>query len=204
MAERIANVTLLELPGADAVPYVGDTTEMIGAIEEFLTGARRSSVERVITTLLFTDIVGSTELATRHGNAHWRDLLERHDQVVRSVLTRFVGREINTAGDGFLASFDSPRLAIDCAVAIHRALEHSGTPVRIGIHTGEVEVRGRDVAGLTVHIASRVAAHAGPHDVVVSPVVPQMLVGSEYGFDELGEHELKGLNEPWRLYRVRT
>jgi class 3 adenylate cyclase len=146
--------------------------------------------------------VGSTDRAAHLGDKRWRDLLDRHDQRVRTEIGRFRGREVNTVGDGFVATFDSPSRAIECALAIREALKASDIGVRAGIHTGEIEVRGNDVAGMAVHICARVSALAGPGEVLVSSTVKDSVVGSSAEFEERGEHELKGVPGTWRLFAV--
>ena len=203
LAEHIPNATYVELPGADIVYWVGDTGPMLDEIEEFVTGVRGDSgAERVLATVLFTDIVGSTDRAGELGDQRWRDLLDRHDQSVRTQLDRFRGREIKTTGDGFVATFDSPGRAIECAMAIRATLGALGIDVRAGIHTGEVELRGDDVAGMAVHIGARVSALADPGEVVVSSTVKDLVVGSSVEFVERGEHDLKGVPGTWRLFSV--
>ena len=203
LAEHIPGATHVELPGADLVYWVGDTGPMLDEIEEFVTGVRGGSgAERVLATVLFTDIVGSTDRAGELGDQRWRDLLDRHDQSVRTQLDRFRGREIKTTGDGFVATFDSPGRAIECAMAIRATLGALGIDVRAGIHTGEVELRGDDVAGMAVHIGARVSALANPGEVVVSSTVKDLVVGSSVEFVERGEHDLKGVPGTWRLFAV--
>lgn len=198
LAERIVGSRYIELPGADSLYWVGDTAPMLDEIEEFLTGARGDS-ERVLTTLIFTDIVGSTQRAAALGDDRWRDLLDNHDTIVRHQLGRFGGHEVNTAGDGFVATFTSPSAALACADAIVDAVGVLGIEVRVGIHAGEVEVRGADVAGLAVHICARVAALAGPSEVLVSSTVRDIVAGSRSRFTDRGEHELKGVPGRWAL-----
>lgn len=203
LAEHIAEARLVEYPGADALHWVGDTAPMLDEIEEFITGSRGGShAERVLTTMVFTDIVGSTRRASELGDRRWHDLLDSHDQIVRSQLGRFRGREVNTAGDGFVATFTSPSLALDCAEAIVDAVRPLGIEVRVGIHAGEVEIRGDDIAGMAVHIAARVAALAGPSEVLVSSTVREIVTGSRRDFTEFGEHELKGVPGHWRIYAL--
>src|ERR1700677_1761521 len=206
LAEHIAGSRFVELPGADVLYWVGDTTPMLDEIEEFITGMRGGSdAERVFTTIVFTDIVGSTERAAVLGDDRWRDLLDNHDTIVRHGLPRFAGREVNTAGDGFVATFISPSAAIACADAIVNAVHLLGIEVRVGIHAGEVEVRGAlksDVAGMAVHIGARVATLAGPSEVLVSSTVRDIVAGSPRAFVERGEHELKGVPGQWRLYAL--
>jgi class 3 adenylate cyclase len=203
LAERIAGARLVELPGEDALYWVGDTAPMLDEIEEFITGVRGASdAERLLTTIVFTDIVGSTERAAMLGDHRWRDLLDNHDSIVRHELARFGGREVNTAGDGFVATFSSPSAAIACSDAIVDAVRVLGIEVRIGIHAGEVEVRGyekTDVAGMAVHIGARVAALAGPSEVLVSETVREIVTGSRHRFADRGESALKGVPGQWRL-----
>ncbi|WP_246540952.1 adenylate/guanylate cyclase domain-containing protein [Mycobacterium spongiae] len=203
LAEHIAGSRYLELPGADTLYWAGDTATLLNEIEEFITGVRGGfEAERVLTTIAFTDIVGSTERAAALGDHRWRDLLDNHDSIVRHELERFRGREVNTAGDGFVATFTSPSVAIDCANAILDAVRPLGIEVRVGIHAGEVEMRGADVAGMAVHICARVAALAKPSEVLVSSTVREIVSGSQRTFAEAGEHELKGVPGRWRLHTV--
>jgi class 3 adenylate cyclase len=203
LAEHIAKSRLVELPGADSLYWVGDTALMLDEIEEFITGVRGSfDAERVVATIVFTDIVGSTERAALLGDDRWRDLLDNHDTIVRHELQRFGGREVNTAGDGFVATFVSPSAAIACADEIVDAVRVLGIEVRVGMHAGEVEVRGADVAGMAVHIGARVAALAGPSEVLVSSTLRDIVTGSRRAFAERGEHELKGVPGQWRLYAL--
>ena len=203
IAEHIAGAHFVELPGEDALYWVGDTAPMLDEIEEFVTGVRGSfGAERVLTTIMFTDIVGSTQHAASLGDGRWRDLLDNHDTIVRHEIDRFGGREVNTAGDGFVATFTSPSAAIACADAIVDAVRVLGIEVRVGIHAGEVEVRGalkEDVAGMAVHIGARVAALAGPSEVLVSSTVRDIVTGSRHRFADRGEHDLKGVPGHWQL-----
>jgi class 3 adenylate cyclase len=203
LAEHIAGSRFVELPGADALYWVGDTAPMLDEIEEFITGVRGGfAAERVLSTIVFTDIVGSTGRAALLGDDRWRDLLDNHDNIVRRELHRFGGREVKTAGDGFVAMFSSPSAAIACADEIIDAVGVLGIEVRVGIHAGEVEVRGSDVAGMAVHIGARVAALAGPSEVLVSSTVRDIVTGSRRTFADRGEHELKGVPARWRLYAL--
>jgi len=200
IAERIAGSRLVELPGEDALYWVGNTAPMLDEIEEFITGVRGASdAERLLTTIVFTDIVGSTERAALLGDDRWRDLLDNHDTIVRHELQRFGGREVNTAGDGFVATFSSPSAALACGDEIIDAVRVLGIEVRVGIHAGEVEVRGADVAGMAVHIAARVAALAGPGEVLVSATVRDIVTGSRHRFDDRCESMLRGVPGQWRL-----
>ncbi|MBV8861957.1 MAG: adenylate/guanylate cyclase domain-containing protein, partial [Mycobacterium sp.] len=200
LAEHIGGSRFVQLPGEDALYWVGNTAPMLDEIEEFITGVRSGfGAERVLTTIVFTDIVGSTERAALLGDDRWRDLLDNHDTIVRHELERFGGREVNTAGDGFVATFTSPSAAIAGADAIVDAVRVLGIEVRVGIYAGEVEVRGADVAGMAVHIGARVAALAGPSEVLVSSTVRDIVTGSRHRFADRGEHSLKGVPGNWRL-----
>ncbi|CAM4311664.1 2-hydroxy-6-oxo-6-phenylhexa-2,4-dienoate hydrolase [Mycobacterium basiliense] len=203
LAEHITGSRLIELPGSDSLYWVGDTAALLDEVEEFITGVRGGFVtERVLTTVMFTDIVGSTQRAAAMGDTRWRALLDNHDNLVRHELQRFGGREVNTAGDGFVSTFSSPSAAINCADAIVDAVGVLGIEVRVGIHAGEVEVRGADVAGMAVHIGARVSALAAASEVLVSSTVRDIVVGSRHDFAEHGEHELKGVPGRWRLYAL--
>ena len=203
LAEHIAGSRYVELPGADTIYWVGETTAVLDEIEEFITGVRGGSdAERVLTTIVFTDIVGSTERAAELGDDRWHALLDNHDNVVRRQLERFRGLEVNTVGDGFVAIFPSPSTAIDCADAIVDAVRPLRIEVRVGIHAGEVEVRGDDIAGMAVHIGARVAALAGPSEVLVSSTVREIVTGSRRQFIERGEYELKGVPGRWRVHAL--
>jgi class 3 adenylate cyclase len=200
LADHIAGSDLVELPGEDALYWVGNAAPMLDEIEEFITGVRGGSeAERLLTTIVFTDIVSSTERAALLGDDRWRDLLDNHDTIVRHELQRFGGREVNTAGDGFVATFSSPSAALACADEIIDAVQVLGIEVRVGIHAGEVEVRGPDVAGMAVHIGARVAALAGPSEVLVSSTVRDIVTGSRHRFDDRGESALRGVPGQWRL-----
>ena len=203
LAEHIAGSRFVALPGEDTLYWVGNTGPMLDEIEEFITGMRGGSdSERLLTTIVFTDIVGSTERAALLGDHRWRDLLDNHDTIVRHELQRFAGREVNTSGDGFVATFSSPSAAITCADAIVDAVRVLGIEVRVGIHAGEVEVRGAsksNVAGMAVHIGARVAARAGPSEVLVSLTVRDIVTGSRHRFADRGETALKGVPGRWHL-----
>jgi class 3 adenylate cyclase len=191
----------VELPGGDHLPYGHGSDTIVDEIEEFLTGSRGGSgTDRVLTTVLFTDIVSSTQRAARAGDRSWRDVLDRHDAMVRSELRRFNGREVKTTGDGILATFDGPARAIRCAESICVAARGLGLEVRAGLHTGEVEVRGDDIGGIAVHIAQRVSAQAGSNEVLVSRTVVDLVAGSGLEFEDRGLHELKGLEGSWQLF----
>lgn len=205
LADHIAGARFVELPGADGAP-TWETPELIlDHIEEFVTGRRHGvEPERRLATVLFTDIVDSTPLAARYGDSHWRALLDQHDRVVREELALFGGRLIERTGDGTLATFDNPGRAIDCALALHDAIEALGIRLRAGLHFGEVEQRedGR-VGGLAVHIGARVMSLARPGEVLVSHTVQSILIGSHYRFVERGTHELRGVPGEWRMYQAR-
>jgi pimeloyl-ACP methyl ester carboxylesterase len=204
LAAYIREARLVAFDGSDHWPWVGgDLDQIVEEIEEFLTGARGATEpERVLATVLFTDIVGSTERAARVGDAGWRDLLQGHDAMVRAELTRHRGREIRTIGDGFLATFDGPARAIRCACAIRESARALGLEVRAGIHTGECELIGQDIGGLGVHIGARVAALAAPSEVLVSRTVTDLVAGSGIEFESRGERQLKGLPGEWALFSV--
>jgi pimeloyl-ACP methyl ester carboxylesterase len=203
LAEHIPDAHYVELAGEDHLPMVGEIDALLDEVEEFLVGSRRArEAERALATILFTDIVGSTETAARLGDSRWRDLLERHDATVRRELAVHRGHEVKTMGDGFLATFDGPARAIRCAVAIRDELQETGIDVRAGIHTGEVELIGTDVGGMAVNIGARVGALGSAGEVLVSNTVRELVVGSGIGFDDRGSHELKGAPGEWRLFAV--
>jgi class 3 adenylate cyclase len=203
LAEKIPGARLVELAGDDHLPWVGDQDALLDEIEEFLVGSRLGRApERALSTILFTDIVGSTETAAELGDRRWRDLLERHDAIVRRQLGLHGGREVKTMGDGFLATFDGPARAIRCAEAIREELAPIGLEIRIGIHTGEIELIGADVGGMAVNIGARVGAIAGPGEILVSSTVRELVVGSGLEFADRGVHTLKGAPGEWRLFAV--
>jgi class 3 adenylate cyclase len=203
LAEHIPGARYVELPGDDNLLVAGDSDAILGEIEEFLTGARHErEPDRVLATVMFTDIVGSTERASELGDSRWRDLLGRHDALVRRALERHRGREVKTVGDGFLATFDGPARAIRCASAISESVPELGLDIRAGLHTGECEVMNGDVGGMAVHIGARVAARAGPGEILVSSTVKDLVVGSGIEFADRGAHELKGVPGEWRLFAV--
>jgi class 3 adenylate cyclase len=195
----------VELPGTDHLAYSEGIDSLLDEVEEFLTGARTGAdPDRMLTTLLFTDIVDSTTLAAQLGDRHWRDVLDQHHELGRGELARFGGREVATTGDGFFAAFDRPIAAVRCALAMVEAMPSLRLQIRAGVHTGEVEVRGADLGGLAVHIAARVVALAGDGEVLVSSTVKDLLAGSDVGFDDRSEHELKGVPGTWRLFAARS
>ena len=203
MAKHIRCAKLVELPGEDHTPWVGDTDALLDEIEEFLTGIRHGpEPDRILATVLFTDIVGSTKRAVELGDRDWRELLAQHHAIVRRQLARFRGHEVNIAGDGFLATFDGPGRAIRCAVSICREVRSLGIDVRAGLHSGECQVEDSKVEGIAVHIGSRVAATAKPGEVLVSSTVKDLVVGSGIAFEDRGMHALKGVPGEWHLFAV--
>ena len=201
----IPGAKYVELPGRDSVYFAGDFDVVLDEIEEFITGAKAEpEADRVLATVLFTDVVDSTKRAADLGDRKWKDVLDRHDEVVRRQLARFRGREVVTTGDGFLATFDGPARAINCAREIGSEVNHLGIDVRAGLHTGEIQLRGDDVSGIAVHLAARVMGTAGAGEVVVSSTVKDLVVGSGIEFDDRGAHELKGVPGEWRLYAVKA
>ena len=203
LADRIPDARFLELPGADSLMWAGDQERIVAEIQEFVTGVRPDPERnRVLATVLFTDIVDSTARAAELGDRRWRELLAEHNRIVRDELARGGGREIKTTGDGFLATFDGPARAVRAAIAIRDALQGAGVTIRAGIHTGEIELLPDDVAGVSVHIGSRVSALAGPGEVLVSSTVKDLVAGSGITFEDRGTHTLKGVPDDWRLYAV--
>jgi class 3 adenylate cyclase len=203
LAEHIPGAVYRELDGDDHHFFAGDTDALTAEIEEFLTGVRPVPLsDRVLATVLFTDIVGSSDLAARLGDQAWRKLLDAHDAVVRTQLERFRGREVKATGDGFLATFDGPARAIRCAVELVEGLKRLGLDIRAGLHTGEVELRDDDIGGIAVHTGARVAASAGAGEVLVSSTVKDLVAGSGIDFEDRGDYELKGVPGSWRLFSV--
>jgi len=205
LAARIPGAQLADLPGRDRSPWVGDQEAVLRVIDAFLGRVRSEAaeLERVLATVLFTDIVGSTGKATELGDAGWRELVERHHATVRALLERFRGREVDTAGDGFFATFDGPARAIRCAGAIVESVRPLGIEVRAGLHTGECELIDGKVGGLAINIGARIASEARPSEVLVSQTVKDLVVGSALAFEDRGEHELKGVPGRWRLHALR-
>jgi class 3 adenylate cyclase len=207
MADHIAGARYRELPGdfhLGSLP--GDDDDMLDEIEEFLTGHRHvvHDVDRVLSTVLFTDIVGSTEKAFELGDRRWHELLDETDNVVQRGVERFRGRVVKSTGDGHLATFDGPARGLRCAAAIRDELRRFGIELRFGLHTGEIELRGDDIGGIGVHIGARVEALAAPGEVLVSRTVVDLVAGSGLDFDERGNHTLKGVPGDWQLYSLRT
>jgi class 3 adenylate cyclase/pimeloyl-ACP methyl ester carboxylesterase len=205
VVDRIPGAKYVELPGRNVFHVVEPWRDSFQVIAEFLTGRQAEVVDdRVLATVLFTDIVDSTRRVADIGDRDWRALLDAHDAVVRAQLFRFRGREVNTSGDGFLAMFDGPQRAIRCAMAIRDAVQALGIQVRAGLHTGECEVRGDDIGGIGVHIGARVSALAGPNEVLVSSTLRDLVIGSGLEFEDRGAHELKGVPGEWRLFAVTS
>ena len=203
LAERIPRAKLVPLPPGASLPLFGESPLLMDELEEFFTGARpEQEPDRVLATVLFTDIVESTARAADLGDSRWRDLLERHDALVRAHLSRHRGREVKSTGDGFLATFDGPARAIRCACDITVDVRRLGLDVRAGLHTGELEVRGDDVAGMAVHIGARIGSLADAGEVLVSGTVKDLVVGSGIDFSDRGSHPLKGVPGEWRVYSV--
>ena len=205
LADHIPGARYVELPGADHLPFTEDADALLDEVEEFVVGTRSTrQPERRLATVLFTDIVGSTDRAASVGDRRWRDVTEMHDGLVRKALARHRGQEIKTMGDGFLASFDGPARAIRCAQAIVSEADRIGVQVRAGVHTGECDVVGNDLAGLAVNIGARVGALAEAGEVLVSQTVKDLVVGSGIEFEDRGTHTLKGVPGEWRLYASQT
>ena len=203
LAQAIPKAQLREIDGGDHLWWSDNPDGFLDEVEEFVTGVRRGAdPDRVLATILFTDIVGSTERAASVGDRRWTALLDAHDELVRRELDRHRGREVKTTGDGFVACFDGPARAIRCALAIVRSAQNLGVQVRVGLHTGECEVRGDDLGGVAVHIAARVGSAAGPSEVLVSGTVKDLVIGSGIGFSDKGQHQLKGVPGAWHLFAV--
>jgi class 3 adenylate cyclase/pimeloyl-ACP methyl ester carboxylesterase len=205
VADHIPGAKHVELPGRNTYHFVEPWRDSFQEIAEFLTGQQAEVADdRVLATVLFTDIVDSTRRASEMGDRDWHALLDAHDAIVRVQLNRFRGREVNTSGDGFLAMFDGPQRAIRCAMSIRDSVRALGIEVRAGLHTGECEVRGNDIGGIAVHIGARVSALAGPNEVVVSSTLRDLVIGSGLEFDERGAHQLKGVPGEWHLFAVAS
>ncbi len=203
VASTITGSQMVELPGDDHYWVTGDNDAISDEIEEFITGVRHTAEhDRVLATVLFTDIVDSTAQSASMGDLAWRDIRDHHDRIVREQIARFRGREIKTMGDGFLATFDGPARGVRCAEVIAAGVRPLGIEIRAGLHTGEIALEGDDITGLGVVIAARVSAKAGPNEVLVSQTVKDLVAGSGLTFEDADEHELKGVPDRWRLYRV--
>ena len=201
--EGIPGAEFIEYPGSDHVPWVGDLDALAGDIEEFVTGRRETEdadIERILATVLFTDIVDSTRKAAEAGDRQWRCWLDEHDRIARQTVEKHRGRWIKSTGDGLLATFDGPGRAVRCAFALGPAVRPTGLSLRAGLHTGEIELRGDDVGGLAVHLASRVTAQSEPGEVWVSRVVTELTVGAGLKFAERGARNLKGIPGTWELF----
>jgi len=203
VARGIPGARLVELPGIDHIPWFGESDPVLDEVEEFLTGVRHvAAVERVLATVLFADIVGSTDRAADLGDTQWRVVLDRFEDLSRREVERFRGREINRRGDDLLATFDGPARAVQCAIAIGTALRPLDLQIRAGVHTGEIELRGNDIGGIAVHIGARVCALANADEVLATRTVRDLTAGSDLRFGDRGDHELKGIPEPIHIYRV--
>jgi pimeloyl-ACP methyl ester carboxylesterase len=203
LAAKIAGARFTELSGEDHFPWVGDQDTILDEIQEFLTGVRPTpEPDRELSTLLFTDIASSTELVTRLGDQAWQELLERHYAMVREELSRFRGHEVDTAGDGFFATFDGPARAVRCALSVVGDAKQLGIKIRAGLHTGEIQVTGPKISGIALHIGARVAATAKPGEVLVSSTVKDLVAGSNIRFADHGTHVLRGVSGEWHLFAV--
>jgi class 3 adenylate cyclase len=204
LAHHIPKARFVELPGRDSVLHTEHGDEAMALIQEFLTGSLPEvEVDRVLATVLFTDIVGSTDRAAALGDRRWREILDAHDAITRATVGQFRGRLVKTTGDGMLATFDGPGRGIRCALALGQALHGRDLDIRAGLHSGEVELRGEDIGGIAVHIGARVAAKAGAREVLVSSTVKDLVAGSGIEFTDYGTHELKGVPGEWKLFAVR-
>jgi class 3 adenylate cyclase len=200
-AAHIPGAKYIELPGDDRLWFAGDVDRLVDEIEDFLTGHRPApDPHRILTTVLFTDVVGSTRRASELGDQRWREVLDRHDELLRHEFGRFRGREVTKAGDGFLAAFDGPARAVQCALAATEVVRRLGLELRVGVHTGECEQRGDDLGGIAVHIGARIAALAQPGQVLVSRTVTDLVAGSGLEFTDRGDHELNGVPRTWQLF----
>jgi class 3 adenylate cyclase len=204
LGSNIPGAKYVEMPGSDHVPWVGDVDRLADEIEEFVTGSRADlEPDRVLATILFTDIVDSTKRAVEIGDRRWRAVLDQHNTIVRQEIARFRGREVKTLGDGFLVTFDGPARAVRCAMTITEAVRSLGIEVRSGVHTGEIEVQGDDIGGVGVHIAARIAALAKGGQVLSSRTVRDLVAGSDLSFEAYGSYSLKGITKPMALFKVQ-
>ena len=203
LAEHIPGAKFKELPGADGFIYLGDTNSVLDEIEEFVTGTRRvAESDRVLATVLLTDMVGSTDMAAQLGDHRWRSILDSYDDIVRRQLDSYRGRLHRSTGDGSLATFDGPARGIRCAFAIRDQLEPLGVKIRSGLHVGEIELRGSEIGGIAVHIAARIGAEAGAGEVLCSSTVRDLVTGSELAFADRGRRQLKGVPQEWQIFEV--
>jgi class 3 adenylate cyclase len=201
VADNIEGARLVEVPASDAFALGEDSLPVLDAVEEFLTGGLPThAVDRMLATVMFTDVVRSTETLAQTGDRHWRDLLAAHDHLIRAELARFGGQEIKATGDGFLATFDGPGRSIRCGTAIRDQLRSLGIEVRVGLHTGEIERHGDDITGIAVHIAQRIQGMAHPGEVLMSRTVVDLVAGSGLAFHERGSHRLKGVPGEWAVF----
>lgn len=203
MAAQIPGARYIEYPSGDHAFWTGDTESLLGDVEEFITGLRdngAAELERILATVMFTDIVDSTRRAAEMGDQRWRDLLDSHDHLARQIIDKHRGSLVKSTGDGVLATFDGPGRAIRCALAFSTAAQQIGLPLRAGLHTGEIELRGRDIGGIAVHAAARVMAQASSNEVLVSRVVTDLVAGAGLKFSDRGSYELKGLPGRWDLF----
>ena len=204
LGEHITNAKYVELPGADGFIYLGDTDAVLSEVEEFVTGSRRSpEADRILATILLTDMVGSTDRAARLGDQRWRAVLDTHDDIVRAQLKQFRGRLHRATGDGVLATFDGPARGIRCAQSLRDALRGAGIDIRSGLHAGEIELRGDEIGGIAVHIAARIGAQAESGEILCSSTVKELVTGSDLAFVDRGRHELKGVPQEWQIYAVQ-
>jgi class 3 adenylate cyclase/pimeloyl-ACP methyl ester carboxylesterase len=205
LAQHIPGARMVELDGGDHFFFFANREQVMGEIQQFVTGERDvAEHERVLATILFTDIVASTEHAARLGDTQWKSLLQAHDLAVRRQLDRFSGQPVKATGDGVLATFDGPARAVRCACAIRDLVRRLGIEVRVGVHAGEVELVGDDIAGIAVHVAQRIQTHAQPNEVLVSSTIKDLVAGSGLTFDDRGTHRLKGIEDDWHIYSVRS
>ena len=204
LGEHIANAKYVELPGADGFIYLGDTDAVLSEVEEFVTGSRRSpEADRILATILLTDMVGSTDRAARLGDQRWRAVLDAHDDIVRGQLKQFRGRLHRATGDGMLATFDGPARGVRCAQSLRDALREAGIDIRSGLHAGEIELRGDEIGGIAVHIAARIGAQAESGEILCSSTVKELVTGSDLAFVDRGRHQLKGVPQEWQIYAVQ-
>jgi pimeloyl-ACP methyl ester carboxylesterase len=204
LAEHIAGAKYVEVPGADGFVYLGDTDSILSEVEEFVTGTRPApQSDRVLATVLLTDMVGSTDLAARLGDQRWRAVLDTHDDIVRTQLEQFRGRLHRATGDGMLASFDGPARGVRCAQALRDLLHEAGIDIRSGLHAGEIELRGTEIGGIAVHIAARISAEAGSGEIFCSSTVRDLVTGSDLAFIDRGRRQLKGVPQEWQIYAVQ-
>jgi class 3 adenylate cyclase len=206
IGDHVPNAEVVELPGSEHAPFAGDAARVLREVRRFVSAVHEEEAQfdRVLATVLFTDLVGSTERAAELGDRAWRQLVEHHHMVIRGLLARHRGTEVDTAGDGFFATFDGPARAVRCAHAIVGAVNSFGLELRAGVHTGEVETINNKVGGVAVNIGARIAAIAGPGEVLVSSTVKDLTAGSGLAFEDAGEHDLKGIPDPWRIFRVAS